>query len=104
MFVNMANETVGTVANKDALVNHIAATTGLTKKASKQAFEALFDGITSNLSNGYDVNISGYLNIEVVPVPEHTARNPQTGGSVVVPAGFKLRTRAMSKLQEAIGR
>lgn len=72
--------------NKTELINQVAEKTGLTKKDSTKAVDALFDSITEALRNGDKVQLIGFGNFEVRERAERTGRNPQTGEEMVIPA------------------
>ena len=72
--------------NKTDLINQVAEKTGLTKKDSTKAVDAVFNSITEALRNGDKVQLIGFGNFEVRERAERTGRNPQTGEEMVIPA------------------
>jgi DNA-binding protein HU-beta len=72
--------------NKTELINQVAEKSGLTKKDSTKAVDAVFDSITEALRNGDKVQLIGFGNFEVRERAERTGRNPQTGEEMVIPA------------------
>lgn len=58
----------------------------VTKKAMATYVDAMIDVIVDTMADGDDVKISNFGNFTVVDKPERTARNPQDGSEIVVPA------------------
>lgn len=58
----------------------------VTKKAMATYVDAVIDVIVDTMADGDDVKISNFGNFTVVDKPERTARNPQDGSEIVVPA------------------
>lgn len=58
----------------------------VTKKAMTTYVDAVIDVIVDTMADGDDVKISNFGNFTVVDKPERTARNPQDGSEIVVPA------------------
>ena len=71
---------------KQDTINHISDKTGLTKKDSKDAIEALLDFVTDNLKEEKKVNFIGFGAFEVRERAKRTGRNPQTGEEIEIPA------------------
>lgn len=72
--------------NKNDLINSIAEKTGMTKVAAKAAMNACFESIQENLNKGEKVTLIGFGTFNVVDRKARTAKNPQTGKAVKVPA------------------
>lgn len=72
--------------NKTELVNAMAAKTGMTKVASKEAMNALLDTVQEQLNKGEKVTLIGFGTFSVVERKARTAKNPQTGKPVKVAA------------------
>lgn len=58
----------------------------VTKKSMTTYVEAMLGVIVDAMADGDDVKLSGFGNFTVVDKPERTARNPQDGSEIVVPA------------------
>ena len=84
--------------NKTELVNAIAAKTGMTKVAAKQAMTACFDSIQKQLKKGEKVTLIGFGTFSVVKRKARTAKNPRTGKPVKVAAKKVAKFKAGSKL------
>lgn len=72
--------------NKEDLTNAVAGATGITKKQSQVAVEAIFDGITKALKKGERVQIVGFGSFSVKKRKARQGRNPQTGEKIKIPA------------------
>ncbi|MBR0169218.1 MAG: HU family DNA-binding protein [Bacteroidales bacterium] len=84
--------------NKTELVNAMAAKTGMTKTASKQAMTACLETIQEQLKKGNKVTLIGFGTFSVVKRKARTAKNPQNGKTVKVPAKKVAKFKAGSKL------
>ena len=84
--------------NKTELVNAIAAKTGMTKVAAKAAMNACFGSIQEKLNKGAKVTLIGFGTFSVVERKARTAKNPQTGKPVKVPAKKVAKFKAGSSL------
>lgn len=84
--------------NKTELINAIAEKTGMTKVASKAAMNACFESIQEKLNKGEKVTLIGFGTFSVVERKARTAKNPQTGKAVKVPAKKVAKFKAGSNL------
>lgn len=84
--------------NKTELVNAMAEKTGMTKVAAKAAMNACFTTIQEQLSKGQKVSLIGFGTFSVVERKARTAKNPQTGEKVKVPAKKVAKFKAGSNL------
>lgn len=71
---------------KTDLVEKIASKTGLTKKAAGDALEAMLETVSTALSHGDKVTITGFGTFLVRSRRERMGRNPQTGAPLKIPA------------------
>ncbi|GAB6877698.1 HU family DNA-binding protein [Thermaerobacter litoralis] len=72
--------------NKPELVNAIAEKTGLNKKDSERAVNALVESISEALARGDKVSLVGFGTFEVRTRQARTGRNPRTGQTLTIPA------------------
>ena len=84
--------------NKTELVNAMAEKAGMTKVAAKAAMNACFDTIQEQLNKGEKVTLIGFGTFSVVERKARTAKNPQTGKAVKVPAKKVAKFKAGSNL------
>lgn len=72
--------------NKPEIVSAMAAKSGLTKKDAGAAYDAFVEVIKDALAGSEEVNITGVVKFGTKEKAARTARNPQTGAIVNVPA------------------
>ena len=72
--------------NKSELVNAIAAKSGLSKKNSEAALNAMLSAVEEALVAGEKVVLVGFGTFEVKQRAERKGRNPQTKEEITIPA------------------
>ncbi len=88
--------------NKSELVDAIAERAGVTKTDADAVLKALEDVVTSEVAGkGDKITLTGFVSFERVRRNERTARNPQTGETIHVPAANAMKVSAGSKLKKA---
>ena len=88
--------------NKNELVASVADEAGLTKAQAADAVDAVLGSISGAMSSGSDVRLVGFGNFVVTNRKASTARNPQTGATVQVPAAKVPRFKPGKALKEAV--
>ena len=88
--------------NKNELVSVVADKAGLTKGQAGDAVDATLDAITGALKGGDEVRLLGFGNFVVANRKATTARNPQTGAIVNVPASKAPKFRPGKALKDAV--
>jgi DNA-binding protein HU-beta len=88
--------------NKAELVADVAERMGDSKQKSEEAVNAVFEALTAALKRGDDVRLPTFGVFDVKETAARTARNPQTGAEVKVPAGKKARFRAGKALKDVL--
>lgn len=88
--------------NKNELIASVAEKADLTKVQAAEAVDAVLTGITGSLASGTDVRILGFGNFIVAQRKATTARNPQTGAPIDVPAAKVPRFKPGKALKEAV--
>ena len=88
--------------NKAELVADVAERMSDSKMKAEEAVNAVFDAITHALKRGDEVRLPAFGVFVVSETAARTARNPQTGEQVPVPAGKRARFRPGKALKEAI--
>lgn len=86
---------------KQELIAKVAEKSGLSKKASALAVDAVLASIAEALAAGEKVNLVGFGTFEVRERAARIARNPQTGEPVEVPATKVPAFKAGKGLKEA---
>ena len=88
--------------NKTELINAVAETSGLTKKDSEIALNAILDTIQSAMKNGDKVQLVGFGTFEVAERPEREGRNPRSGETMTIAASKNPKFKAGKALKDAI--
>ena len=88
--------------NKAELIDHVAASAGLSKAAAGAAVEAVVSGVTGALSKGDSVSLVGFGTFSVSDRAARTARNPRTGATINVPASKAPKFKAGKALKDAV--
>ncbi|MWB98212.1 HU family DNA-binding protein [Agromyces seonyuensis] len=87
--------------NKTELVAKIAASTGQSQATVDAVLGGLFAELADAVGSGTKVSIPGWLAVERTSRAARTGRNPQTGATIEIPAGFSVKVSAGSKLKAA---
>lgn len=90
--------------NKNELVSEVADKAGITKAQAGDAIDAALDAITAALKKGDEVRLLGFGNFVVADRKATTARNPQTGATVNVPASKAPKFRPGKALKDAVNK
>lgn len=88
--------------NKNELVAAVAEKAGITKAQASDALDATLDSITAALKAGDEVRLLGFGNFVVADRKATTARNPQTGATVDVPASKAPKFKPGKALKDAV--
>ena len=72
--------------NKAELIEEVAGQTGLTKRTSGEAVDAVVSAISDCLAGGEKVTLVGFGTFQVTKRKARVGRNPQTGESINIPA------------------
>lgn len=88
--------------NKETLIENAASKSGLTKKDTGKALDAILGTITEALAAGDKVQLVGFGNFEVSERSARKGRNPQTGEEVTIPKSNLPKFKAGAKLKNAI--
>ncbi|MEV7926070.1 HU family DNA-binding protein [Kitasatospora sp. NPDC088779] len=85
--------------NKRVLIDRIAPVLGGRQPAAR-AIEAVLDAIVRAVVEGEPVAVTGFGTFEAVETASRNARNPKTGGRIVVPARRVPRFRPHSRFRD----
>ena len=88
--------------NKTELITAVAEKSGLTKKDSEKAVNAVLDAITAELAQGGKVQVVGFGSFEVKERPARTGRNPRTGEPMELAASRTPQFKAGKALKDAV--
>lgn len=88
--------------NKNDFIDIVAEKSGLTKKDSKAALDAVLETITETLSKGDSVSFIGFGTFTTSTRAERTAIIPATGAEVKVPATKVAKFKVGKALKDAV--
>ncbi|WP_372761505.1 HU family DNA-binding protein [Pseudoalteromonas sp.] len=88
--------------NKAQLVAAIGEKSQLTKKEAAAALTSLQKVITQSLSEGDQVQITGFGTFALSYYPARTGRNPQTGAAIEIAGANKAVFKAAKALKDAL--
>jgi len=87
--------------SRSDLVSALAEKAGTTKSDADAVLSAFGDVLIDAVSKGDKVALSGILSVERVERAARTGRNPATGETINIPAGYGVKVSAGSKLKAA---
>ena len=88
--------------NKADLIQEVANRSGLTKKDSESAVDAIIDGITESLAKGGKVQLVGFGTFEVRSRKAREGRNPATGETIKIEASKVPAFKAGKALKDKV--
>jgi len=89
--------------NKAELVVKVANKTGLTKRTSREAVDAIILAITDSLAREERITLVGFGTFQVMERKARRGRNPQTGEEMQIPAKKVPKFVAGKNLREVAG-
>lgn len=88
--------------NKDAIVDSLAAKTGLSKKDLEGVLEGFTDLVTEEIRKGNKVTLTGFGTFRVSQRAAREGINPQTKAKIQIPAMTVPKFTAGKALKEAV--
>jgi len=88
--------------NKQDLIDAVHEELGGTKADAERAVETMINSVVENLKKGEEVSISGLGIFSTKQRAARTARNPQTGEQIQVPAMRVPKFKPAKGLKEAV--
>ena len=88
--------------NKAELIDEVILYTGLTRRESGEAVNAIMLVITDSLARGEKVTLVGFGTFRVASRKARSGRNPQTGETIQIPAKKVPRFVAGKGLREKV--
>ena len=88
--------------NKTEMADRLAARTGLSKGAARDAVDGVFAIIGKALAEGEDVRLPGFGTFDTRRRPARTGRNPRTGEAVSISASTSPTFRAGKTLTDTV--
>jgi DNA-binding protein HU-beta len=90
------------VLNKQELIDSITNATGQPKKAVSDVLNSTIDTIKTQVSKGERISLPGFGTFERRDRNARTARNPQTGDPITIPATQVPAFRAGSEFKNSV--
>lgn len=88
--------------NKTELIEAVAAHTGQAKSTVAEILGGLEDVVVATVNKGEKVALTGFVSFERVDRKARTARNPQTGAEIKVPASKAPKVSAGASFKNVI--
>ena len=88
--------------NNAEIANRLAARTGLSKGAARDAVDGVFATIGEALANGEEVRLPGFATFGTRSRPARNGRNPRTGEAVSISASTSPKFMAGKTLRDAV--
>ncbi len=88
--------------NKTELVAKIAAETGQSQATVLSIIDGFFHTVSATVAAGGKVTVPGWIAFESAETSARTGRNPQTGESIQIPAGKRVKVSVGSKLKASV--
>lgn len=93
-----------TGVTKTELIEKVAEKSGLTKKDSSKAIDAMIGAMTAALAKNEKVQLVGFGSFEVRKREARKGRNPQTGAEIKIAARKVPVFKAGKALKEAVAK
>ena len=88
--------------NKTQLIEHIAATTDLSKAAAGRVLSTVLDSVSKTLKKGGTVSLTGFGSFSVAKRKARVGRNPKTGDALKIKAAKVPQFRPSKGLKDAL--
>ena len=88
--------------NKNELISAMSSASNLNQTQCTEALQTFINTVTNELKNGSDVKIIGFGTFKISKRKATTARNPQTGAAIQIPASNQPKFSAGKALKEAV--
>ena len=88
--------------NKTELIDQIAKSADISKKAAGDALQAFMDTVTKTMKKGDKLQLIGFGTFSVTERSARIGRNPQTGKEMKISAKKVVKFKVGSKLAEAV--
>ena len=87
---------------KTELITVLARTMCMPKTHAEHAIDAICVTMASALKSGHDVPLTGFGVLRIVDKPARTARNPNTGEAIQVPAHKTVKFKPSKTLLDTL--
>lgn len=85
--------------NRSEIVARAAGKSTLTQSQINEALTLVLDEVATAAATGEKVVIPGWVSVERTERAARTGRNPQTGETIEIPAGYGVKVSAGSTLK-----
>lgn len=86
--------------NKGDLIAIIEDAAECSHAKALRAYDGLVEAIANRLSNGTEVHFRGVGTLSREATRLRRGRNPRTGESILIPAGFRIKFKAAKPLRD----
>lgn len=90
--------------SKKELIDAVSVKSGLNKKDSEAALNAITSCLIEKLSKGVPIALHGFATLSIKRRAARAGRNPSTGQPIDIPATNVVSFKPASKLKEAINK
>ncbi|MDO5746079.1 MAG: HU family DNA-binding protein [Actinomycetaceae bacterium] len=87
--------------NRSDIVSQIAQRSGLTHSQADHAFMVFQDLMLECISQGEQMNVTGFFSVSRVKRAARTGRNPRTGEEIQIPEGYGVKITPGSTVKNA---
>jgi nucleoid DNA-binding protein len=91
-----------TKINRTEFVNQLSNKLAISKIKAEESLTALIDLITENLTNGCEVNLTGFGVFRIVERKERDGVNPKTGEKMKIKASKGISFKVGKTFKEAV--
>ena len=88
--------------NKTEMAERLAARTGVSKNAARDAVGGVFAIVGEALADGEEVRLTGFGTFGTRSRPARTGRNPRTGEAVSIPASTSPTFKEGKRLKDTV--
>jgi integration host factor subunit alpha len=89
---------------KAEIIDHLSREIGINKREAKEIVELFFQTVSTALTKGHQVKLSGFGNFTLHDKSERPGRNPKTGEEIPVSARRVATFRSGQKLRARVGK
>ncbi len=86
-----------TTMNKANLIDAVAAKAKVSKAEAAKVIEATLEAAVEAVKNGEEIQLVGYVSVNIVSQAARMVKNPSTGAPITIPARKVVKMKAGSK-------
>lgn len=90
--------------NKAQLIRNVAFEEGLTVKAAESIVNEVLSQVVETVQSGETVDLAGFGKFEGTFSDERVGRNPQTGGTLTIPAKRGIKFKPSKTLKDLLNK